>query len=273
VEQEELENQVNEPESTVPHQMMALVGSIVLAVMILASIWIIKNDGFGPSSTLEPTEIAQSEDWPAIGSTFTPTPTFTPPGPTNTPSPTPTETSTPTPSPTPSPTPRVINIQELGHLTSVEFTTVTIVDLEKERTISNPIGVGPESIGVGTDRILMEAVGKIEFGIDLKQVNEADIRVSGNDVKIVLPRAEVTGVELLPGQTRIHETDKSLLLSEYEGMETEALDKGRMQLENWAKGEGNLINIAEQLARLQLQEFLYSLGFEKVEITFKEQGF
>jgi hypothetical protein len=268
----EQKEQKDESTSAVSNQIVALVGGIVLAIAILAGIWIIKG-GFGPPSTPEPTEVTEREGWPTIRPIFTPTPTLTPPDPTHTPFPTPTETLTPTPSPTPSPTPRVINIQELGHLTSVELTTVTVVELEKERIISNPIGLGPESIGVGTDRILMEAVGKIEFGIDLKQITEADVQVSGNDVKIVLPRAEVTGVELLPGQTKIHETDKSWLLSEYEGMETEALDKARTQLGNWAKGEGNLINIAEQLAKLQLQEFLYSLGFEKVEVTFKEQGF
>lgn len=185
---------------------------------------------------------------------------------------TPTPTLTPTPSPTPSPTPRVVNVQELGYLTSVEFTTVTVVELEEERSIPNPIDVWPKDITIGTDRILMEATGKIKFGIDMTQIKDADVQVSGNDVRIVLPRAEVTGVELLPGQTKIYDTERSWLLSEYEGLESKALDQAKLQLENWAKGEGGLINMAERLASLQLEKFLHSLDFEKVEITFEEQG-
>lgn len=263
----EQKNQFNNLTSS---QILVVAITLILAVTILAGIWIIRRNGFTPTPT--PQEVTKSKDWPSIGPTFTPTSTSTPPLPTDTPTSTPTSTLTPTPSPTPSPTPRVVNIRELGYLTSVEFTTVTIVELEETKAISNPTGIGPTAIPVGKDRILMEAVGKIKFGIDLTQIKDTDIQVSGNDVRIILPRAEVIGVELLPSQTKIYDTETSWLLSEYEGLESRASDKAKWQLENWAKGEGNLIGIAERLASLQLEKFLHSLNFEKIEITIEGQG-
>lgn len=270
-----------------PNQAAIVATTLGIAITILVVIWGIRTwsgSSATPTSQVEPVEVV-NEDWPPTPTSPPPTNTFTPQPvnesppsptpitPTSTPTPTPTPTLTPTPSPTPSPTPRVLPPPgELGHLTSVELTAVTVVELEKERAFSNPTSFGPAGIIIGKDRILLEAVGKIKMGIDMKQVEESDVQVDGNSVTLILPRAFVTGVELLPGQTKIHAAEQSWLLSEFEGIESEALEQARGQLENWANTEGNLINIAERLARLQLEDFLRQLGFENIEITFKPKG-
>jgi hypothetical protein len=193
-------------------QLLPIVGSVILAVIVLAGLWLIAGDAEPEPTPQTATEISEAGDWPEIDPTFTPTSTSIPQTPNIPPTPiptftsTPTPTSTPSPSPTPSPTPRTLDITELGYLTSVKITASTVVALEKERKVPIPWTSG---IPVGSDRILLEAVGKVEFGIDLKEVKPVDVKISGNNVSIILPRVEITGVELEPGQTKIHEAKTS----------------------------------------------------------------
>ncbi|NJN97813.1 MAG: DUF4230 domain-containing protein [Anaerolineales bacterium] len=164
-------------------------------------------------------------------------------------------TPTPTITPTPSPTPKVVDWHELGYLTSIEFTTTTVIKLDKVRDW------WPD------DTILLLAVGEIQAGIDMTQIKDTNIRIEGNKVKMVLPRATVTGVELIPSETQIIEK-RGLFPSD--GLEIEALDQARTQLKDWAVTQGNLMDLAEKFAKLQLENFLRQLGFEDVQITFEE---
>jgi hypothetical protein len=160
---------------------------------------------------------------------------------------------TPTPLP-PTPTPVVLEWRELGYLTSAEFTAATVVELQRER-------FGPD------ETILLMVVGKIQTGIEMGEIKDSDVKVEGTMVEIVLPRAMVTSVDLIPSQTRIF--DRGWFPGE--GLETEALDKGRTQLQDWVTTESNLLDISERLAKAQLENFLRQLGFEQISITFKQR--
>jgi hypothetical protein len=160
-------------------------------------------------------------------------------------------TATPPP---PTPTPVVLEWRELGYLTSAEFTAATVVDLKKER-------FGPD------ETILLMAVGKVQTGIDMKEIKDSDVKVEGKSVSIILPRAMVTSIDLLPGQTRIF--DKGWFPGE--GLETEALDNARTQLQDWVTTQSNLLDISERLAKAQLENFLRQLGFEQINISFAEK--
>ena len=161
-------------------------------------------------------------------------------------------TATPPP---PTPTPILLKWQELGYLTSAEFTAATMVELQRER-------LGPD------ETILLMAVGKIQTGIDMGEIKDTDVKVNGTTVELVLPRAMVTAVDLIPSQTRIF--DRGWFPGE--GLETEALDQGRTQLQEWVTTESNLLDISERLAKAQLENFLRQLGFEQVSIIYKERG-
>jgi len=202
-----------------------------------------------PSPTPVPT------DTPSPSRTATPTATQT-----NTPTATPTATATQTPTPTPTPLPP-LSWQELGYLTSLEYTTSTMV--EKERT--RP-GLGAV---LGTDRILLMAIGRIIVGINLDEITDSDVEISGTSIQITLPRAVVISVELLPDESIIYDTDQSWLFSEYEGLEIEALEQARQQLLDEANGNQSMKELAETLARLQLIEFLRTIGYQEVDITFE----
>ena len=239
-------------------QSTVIILSGLVAIIILAGIgisyWLVKSSDEPP--TVPETSIVQvPEDWPTPPPTFTSTPLPTI-GPSITPTYTPTPTSTPTPTPTLTPLPPP-PWGELGYLTSIEYRETTVVEIERKKFMS-------------TERILLETTGKIQAGVDLSQIQDLDVQIKGTALKIALPQAQIISVELLPEQSKVFDSKKSWIFSQYEGIEIEALEKARKQLWEKTSNDKNMLKLAEKFAKLQLTEFLQHLGFEKVEITFKK---
>jgi len=228
---------------------LQIILTVIIAIIILVVIGFISGV-FSPSPPT-PEPVADPGGWPTSP---VPTPTYTP-------SPTPWSSPPPPDTPTPSPTPTPIVIdswRELGTLITIEYTLQTVVEAERERVFP----LSPE-------RILLNAVGNVEAGIDLTQIQDADIIIQGTHVQVMLPPAIVTSVELLPEESKIYDSNRGWLLSEYEGLEIEAMNQARFQLEDWAIHRADLLSKAEELAQAQLETFLRKLGFEEIEITFK----
>jgi hypothetical protein len=95
------------------------------------------------------------------------------------------------------------------------------------------------------------------------------VRVEGTKATLVLPHATITSVELLPALSRIYDSDRSWLFSQYEGLEVEALERARQQLRQETLRNQEWLHLTEQVARLQLIDFLRGLGFTEVHISFE----
>jgi hypothetical protein len=222
---------------------------VLMAVVFLVGVgvaFVILGPNPSPTPISENTNQPQDKDWPTTAPTFTPIPSPTPAS---------TPTFTPTPAPTPTPTPIVVGWRELGYLTTSEFTGVLPVDYTRERQF------------LPDERILLKVVGRIQTGINLSRVEDSDVKINGTSVEVSLPRAEVTSIDLLLEQTEIYNRG----WFPAEGLETEALDKGRAELEQWAIREGNLLELSEKLGQVQLENFLRKLGFKEIIITFEEK--
>ena len=151
--------------------------------------------------------------------------------------------------------------QELSYLTSIEFTTASVV--QEQRTTELPwLG------NVVSDRLLLKAVGEVQVGIDLAQVK--DVQIDGKTIRFTAPRPMVTSVELLPQQSQIYESVNVWLLSQYPGLETAALERARQQMRHEIATNESMMKLAQEFSRLQLVEFLQKAGFNKVEITFDQ---
>jgi hypothetical protein len=183
--------------------------------------------------------------------TYTPQSTFTP-FPTTTPVP----TLTPAPTPTPVPPPQW---RSLGNLSTVEYNSSTIVERQRPKP-------GIAGTLLGEDRIMLMAVGRVRAGVDLAKIKDSDVQIEGNRIRLRLPKVEVFSVELLPNQSRIYDSERSWLFSQYEGLELEAMEEARLKLLAEARADTQMLKIAESMARLQLREFLEKAGFERVEI-------
>lgn len=220
-----------------------LSGSIVLPPNLTGSIGL-QNISSGSSQTTN-TEENPFEDWPTrpaqAMNTLAPLPT-------------------PPPTYTPIPTPIVIGSwRELGHLTTLQSTLQTVVEVSREGMLGGLIG---------GDRLLLQAVGNVEAGIDMTQITGSDVFIDGNHIELRLPPASITSVEILPHETQIFDVERRWILSEYEGLEIEALNQARIQLESWAVDRDGMLLRAEEIAAYQLNEFLRQLGFETIIITF-----
>lgn len=245
-----MSDQIKPPSSKITPATQTIL-TILIAVVIVTIIVILVRQQTTINDPAEVAVIGPTEAWPTpVAALITETPTLTP-------VPSPLPTSTPTPIPTP--TPIIIgSFAELGTLISLKATLQTVVELEKPR----PFPLAPE-------RILLAAVGNVEAGIDLTKIQKNNIKIDGTTVHLVLPPAQVTSVELLPDETEIYDTAQGWLLSEYQGLEVEALNTARQQLEQWAVERNNLLTKAEDEAKVQLDSFLKKLGFEEVIITYK----
>ena len=238
---------------TQPKRMPTVVLVVIATLVVIGLLYrFVINPSAPIGATQAQRETAATEDWP------TPHPTFTP---MHSPTPPPTSTSTPTPMPTPTVTPLPPPYwEELGYLTSIEFTSTAII--EKEREKSRVRGV------LGADRVLLMAVGEVQAGVDLSQVQSSDFQIDGASLTVILPRASVTSVELLPGESRIYDSQHSWAFSEYEGLEKDALEEARGQLRENIESNKSMMSLAETLARLQLSDFLRKAGFTQVNIVF-----
>lgn len=165
--------------------------------------------------------------------------------------------------------------RKLNHLTTIEFTTSSIVMQERtadyEEFLRSVPMVGDTFLptlgkDVVTDRLIMKAVGKVQLGVDLAQV--ADVEVTGSRISLHLPQPTVVAVELLPEQSQIFTRQQIWFLSQYAGLENAAFEQARTQLRAEVLANPDFIKLAAEMARLQLTEFLRKAGFTTVEITF-----
>lgn len=239
--------------------LMAASGLVALIVIVLIGLAARAAQSVG-SETPGPAEIAAARPRPTVPPTFTPTATATVPA-----SPTATATPSPTPTktPTPAPTPIVVDVHELGYLTTVEykFQTVAEVNRENQNVIQGLFG---------TDRVLLVAVGNVQAGIDMTAIPPENVRISGDRISLTIPHATISSVEMLPGESTVIDSQKKWAFSEYTGLETEAMEIARGQLREWAESEADILPTAETLAKLQLTDFLQKLGFRSVTISFTE---
>lgn len=194
---------------------------------------------------LSPSTAISSEPWPAAPPTYAP-PALAPIG---------QASLLPTATPLPAPV-----WQELSYLTSIEFTTSSVV--QEERTADVPwLGT------VVSDRLLLKAVGEVQVGIDLSQVR--NVQIEGKTIRFTVPKPTVTSVELLPEESQIFERVNVWLLSQYAGLETSALERARQQMHTEIANNESMMKLAQEFSRLQLVEFLQKAGFTQVEIEFQ----
>ncbi len=233
---------------------LATLTALILVALIAP--FIIRQMKLALFGSTQPAVTAKREPWP------TPPATYAPPAIADASSLRVNPTQTPMPEPTPIPQPAW---QALNYLTTIEFTTSSVVTTQ--RTANLEVGGVRLMDNLVTDRLLLKAVGKVQLGLNLGQVS--NVKVAGSKISLVLPTPEVTSVELLPDQSQIFDSVQVWFLSQYQGMETEALEKARKQLGDEVADNPSMMNMASEMARLQLTEFLRKTGFTTVEITFK----
>ena len=191
----------------------------------------------------------------------TPSPTATPTIP---PTQTPTPTATPTPRPTwtPSPTPIAVitGIHAFGRLETAQYTLRDIVELEDAP--SNVIE------RFSQDKLLLIAEGEVVAGFDLTKIGEDDIIAIRDTVLLLLPEPEILYSRIDNERTYVYERETGLFRQADPDLETEARRLAEQQIRDWALERG-ILDDAEEFGFFYLENFLHSLGFNKIRIEIR----
>jgi hypothetical protein len=155
-------------------------------------------------------------------------------------------------------------IREMTQLISVTSYDEVVVDSSKSSSmdvVKALTGVSISPLSPPMDRIVIVAKGSVQAGTNLIFLNESHIYVEDDSVAIQLPQAEILEVIVNPSgfstftETGVWSPDAVNLVK--------AKAKKAMEQRAVAK---NILAIAEQRARLLMENFLRAAGFSKVTI-------
>jgi len=150
----------------------------------------------------------------------------------------------------------VDKIQQLQRLETVVYTMDKVVSGEKENSVLPDFLAG--------DKLLMIVHGEVIAGVDFSGLKSGDVSVSGKNVRLRLPAAQVFTTRLDNGRTRVYSRQTGLLVPVDPNLETEVRQEGERQLQQAALADG-VLKTAQQNARSTLMSLLQGLGFVGVK--------
>jgi len=150
----------------------------------------------------------------------------------------------------------VEGIQNLNQLTTLHWKGFVFVTIESGGTRWEQI--------VSGEVVRLVAVGDVEAGVNLAELEQGDVRVEEKTVTIQLPEPEILSVSLDESETRVYDRDFSLLNIR---PDDETPEKARdVALDRIAEAarEDDVLNTAEKNAEDSIRAFVTTLGFEEV---------
>lgn len=149
-------------------------------------------------------------------------------------------------------------LQQMQDLATVEYTVTKVVKANDNKTWYK----------WGERKILFTCEANIKAGIDLSQLKEENIHISGKNIRIQLPAPKILTVNMPPENIKVAYSDVGVLRSEFSAQEKNAL---MVQAEKQIWEAGKQSGIIEQ-AKLNTQTFmlqwLKQMGFENIELTY-----
>lgn len=161
----------------------------------------------------------------------------------------------PTPTIVADPVTIVLEIRSLARLETASYTI--------EKVITAETGTGPLGF-LFRDRLLLVAHGEVIAGVDMSKMSEEDIIVSGDEVFVTLPAAEVLVTRLDNEETYVYDRETGALGPERD-LETQARQEAERRILEAALEDG-ILDKAQENAEVYVRGLLSALGFE--EVTF-----
>src|SRR5262245_605018 len=152
----------------------------------------------------------------------------------------------------------LLQVQALSELTTVKYVIekVEVLEIPAQNVVGQFIG--------SQNRVLLLAHGVVKAGIDLNQIQPADLEVSGKQITIKLPTAEIVDAYLDENQTKVIDRTTGLLAPPDKDLEQTARQNALDAIRRAARTNG-ILSEADLRARAQLINLFTQLGFEKVE--------
>lgn len=146
-------------------------------------------------------------------------------------------------------------VQSLADLVTVKYVIEKVVLLQDVKWY-------------GENRVLMVAHGIVKAGVNLRDLRPEDVKLTGTNAVITLPRAVITDVYLDDAKTRIVDRQTGMLRSFDKDLEQSARAQAVQDLRIAARNNG-IYDEAEERARLQLTTFFRQLGLDVEFVRYK----
>lgn len=150
----------------------------------------------------------------------------------------------------------VMQIRRLSRLESVSYAMDKMVSGDREGRVLPAFLTG--------DRILLEVHGEAVAGVDLSQLSPSSVRVSGRDLRIHLPTAQIFTVALDDQKTHVYSRTTGILVPVDPGLESEVREQAVENLRQSALA-GGILATAQRNACRTVTQLLLGLGFEHVQ--------
>src|ERR1700686_1431483 len=152
----------------------------------------------------------------------------------------------------------VDRIQRLQRLETVIYTMDKLVTGAKENPLLPDFLTG--------DRLLMLVHGEVVAGIDFANLKSDDVKVSGKQIRLHLPAAQVFSTRLDSAKTRVYSRQTGLLVPTDPNLESQVRQEAERQLTEAALADG-ILRTAQQNASQTITSLLQGLGFEKIDFN------
>lgn len=149
-------------------------------------------------------------------------------------------------------------VQQLSQLITTKYTIQVVVGRGREGTI----------FGIGKDKILLVAQGKVIAGLDLSQLKEQDVHVTKDHKQITvnLPPLKLFDTYLVEGNTFVYQRDTGVFSSIDPNLETEARRQALSDITKAACDDG-IMNEASDNAKKAVTELLRTIDFQEVTVN------
>ncbi|WP_254564937.1 DUF4230 domain-containing protein [Oscillatoria sp. HE19RPO] len=159
----------------------------------------------------------------------------------------------------------ISGLQDMNELTTTQMSTKATVDFKEERKFF-------DRIPLGDTHVVYEAVGTVQAGIDLDQLDVKKIDVANHQVRLILPPPRIMKAFL-----DVEGSHVVIHFRRWFGRSVESDLQERAQREALAviKKEvcaNNILDNANQHAKKLVENILHSAGYEKVIVDTQPPG-
>lgn len=158
----------------------------------------------------------------------------------------------------------VLAVRDLARLETASYHMERVMDLtSRQRHLFGMVEAD--------DSIILVAAADVVAGVDLERLRPEDVEIDTNSraVTITLPAVEVFSSALDNEHTYVHSRQTDLLARRRESLETQARQQAERRLTRAAIA-GGLLERAERNARQTVRALVQNLGYERVEVRFRE---
>ncbi len=155
-----------------------------------------------------------------------------------------------------------LQIKEMGQMATVEYEVNKIIKASHEA----------DWYKWGERKIILSAHATIKAGVDLKKLNEEDVRIQGKSIEIQLPDPEILTFNMPPDGLKTEYVRVSGLRDKFSSEEVNTLLR---EAEKEIRGQipqMGILETAKENTSLFFQVWLKQMGFEQVWIHYKEES-